>query len=85
MMAVVKPYDWRSVKLEDILPQNAISEITEYLSRNDATIQGLYQILEKYRDELLRNGVYPKYLAYALWYSIKMKEGRERNKLNSVV
>jgi len=67
-------YEWKQVRLHDLLTDEQVEEVYNYLKRPDATTQGLISILKKWEEQLKAKGVLPEYLGYYLWYATKLKE-----------
>lgn len=69
------PTGWKTTSMDEVLTKEQFKEVDEYVKiqhkagvqpTDTEFIQGLKELLGKYRDELVLKGVESDYLAYAL-------------------
>jgi hypothetical protein len=68
---------WTTKKLGEILPKEAVEEITKFVNNTKPegrTAKNFLEILSKYRDHLLAREVLPEYLAYVLEHTFAERE-----------
>ena len=63
------PEGWKQVTLSDILPDDAIAEISQLVILRQTTARDFKPVLEKHREHLLARGVVVDYLAYLLEFT----------------